>query len=304
MASGDTKTEALLNILGNGGTGDEYRGSGNTKTQNYILDAIDRINSLDPGGGGSGETTHKLSTDDYNYNMASGSATAPYDCVALWLLPAGVYEVPDNNVKAYCANTNLYRANKGTYICGGKGTNGTGIISLNAEHPSTGAYYAGRVYVDSPNGNPKGTIYLGALAQETGNSAMDAMSQKAVTDAINKVAMTTFFVDGNTYSPYDNYSNVPFYKDSALTTKANGLDYYNALKYGNVNIHFVVPGGDEDVISNPTSMILPPINAGSGMFSSTPRAWFVPSYTEQTVVEFGSLTPTDVDHFSIQYTTS
>lgn len=51
MASGDTKTEALLNILGNGGTGDEYRGSGNTKTQNYILDAIDRINALGPSGG-------------------------------------------------------------------------------------------------------------------------------------------------------------------------------------------------------------------------------------------------------------
>ena len=65
----------------------------------------------------------ELTLADYNYNMASGSTTEPYDCVALWLLPAGVYEVPDNNnVKAYYANTNAYRANKGTYICGGKGT--------------------------------------------------------------------------------------------------------------------------------------------------------------------------------------
>lgn len=46
MANGDTKTEALLNILGNGGTGDEYRGCCNTKTQQYILDAIDRINDI------------------------------------------------------------------------------------------------------------------------------------------------------------------------------------------------------------------------------------------------------------------
>ena len=46
MASGDTKTEALLNILGNGGSADEYRGCCNTKTQNYIIDAIDRINSI------------------------------------------------------------------------------------------------------------------------------------------------------------------------------------------------------------------------------------------------------------------
>ena len=34
MASGDTKTEALLNILGNGGSGDEYRGCCNTKISN------------------------------------------------------------------------------------------------------------------------------------------------------------------------------------------------------------------------------------------------------------------------------
>ena len=50
MASGDTKTEAMLNVLGNGGTGDEFRGCCNTKTQSYILDAIDRINAIQPGG--------------------------------------------------------------------------------------------------------------------------------------------------------------------------------------------------------------------------------------------------------------
>lgn len=46
MASGDTKTEALLNILGNGGDPTPYRGCCNTKTQQYILDAIDRIDSI------------------------------------------------------------------------------------------------------------------------------------------------------------------------------------------------------------------------------------------------------------------
>lgn len=51
MNSGDTKTEAMLNVLGNGGSGDQFRGCCNTKTQSYILDAIDRINNLDPGGG-------------------------------------------------------------------------------------------------------------------------------------------------------------------------------------------------------------------------------------------------------------
>ena len=50
MANGDTKTEAMLNVLGNGGSGDEFRGCCNTKTQSYILDAIDRINAIQPGG--------------------------------------------------------------------------------------------------------------------------------------------------------------------------------------------------------------------------------------------------------------
>lgn len=47
MASGDTKTEALLNILGNGGDASEYKGCCNTKTQNYILDAIDRVQNVE-----------------------------------------------------------------------------------------------------------------------------------------------------------------------------------------------------------------------------------------------------------------
>lgn len=47
MASGDTKTEALLNILGNGGDASEYQGCCNTKTQGYILDAINRVNNVE-----------------------------------------------------------------------------------------------------------------------------------------------------------------------------------------------------------------------------------------------------------------
>lgn len=56
MANGDTKTEQMLNVLGNGGSGDEFRGCCNTKTQSYILDAIDRINALDPSGGTNAKT--------------------------------------------------------------------------------------------------------------------------------------------------------------------------------------------------------------------------------------------------------
>lgn len=47
MASGDTKTEALLNVLGNGGSIEGITGCGNTKTQNYIIDAIGRIQHVE-----------------------------------------------------------------------------------------------------------------------------------------------------------------------------------------------------------------------------------------------------------------
>lgn len=45
MASGDTKTEALMNILENGGSIEGISGSGNTKFQDYIVDNILSIDS-------------------------------------------------------------------------------------------------------------------------------------------------------------------------------------------------------------------------------------------------------------------
>lgn len=47
MASGDTKTEALLNILGNGGSVEGITGCGNTKTQDYLVDAINRLQGIE-----------------------------------------------------------------------------------------------------------------------------------------------------------------------------------------------------------------------------------------------------------------
>lgn len=80
MASGDTKTEAMLNVLGNGGSGDEFRGCCNTKTQQYILDAIDRINNIQPGGSyeaGTGieiaDNTISVDTDTIQPKLTAGT---------------------------------------------------------------------------------------------------------------------------------------------------------------------------------------------------------------------------------------
>ena len=80
MASGDTKTEAMLNVLGNGGSGDEFRGCCNTKTQQYILDAIDRINRIQPGGSydaGTGieiaDNTISVDTDTIQPKLTAGT---------------------------------------------------------------------------------------------------------------------------------------------------------------------------------------------------------------------------------------
>lgn len=47
MGSGDTKTEQMVYVLGNGGNGNQFRGCCNTKEQAYLLDAIDRMNELE-----------------------------------------------------------------------------------------------------------------------------------------------------------------------------------------------------------------------------------------------------------------
>lgn len=145
MASGDTKTEALLNILGNGGDASQYKGCCNTKTQQYILDAIDRIDSLDPGGGSSinvvqttgtstedvmsqnavtealtnvaQSTIHELTRADYNWNFKANASTDQNDCISIGALPNGIYTIQDPNTEVlfsngYQSSLNIYNANK------------------------------------------------------------------------------------------------------------------------------------------------------------------------------------------------
>lgn len=82
MAKNDTKTENLLDILGNGGDASEYANrKANTKTQNYILDAIERIEEIEGGGGGGGGGTTNFNQltnrPKYNGSVMTGSTNIP-----------------------------------------------------------------------------------------------------------------------------------------------------------------------------------------------------------------------------------
>ena len=46
------------------------------------------------GGGGTDGKARILTADDYNWNSVSRSATAPFDSIAPWLLPSGLYYLP------------------------------------------------------------------------------------------------------------------------------------------------------------------------------------------------------------------
>lgn len=222
MANGDTKTEAMLNVLGNGGTGDEFRGCCNTKTQQYILDAIDRINSIQPGGGedfiGATSTTagvhglvpapaagdqdkvlkgdgtwaeisegggaKELTSDDFNWNLSLNSATEPYDCVALWLLEPGIYIDNDPNVyiALWSGPYGLTGVADGTFII-----NEENLYKHIIFHSSTlGGLreYLVRSDTGVRNGDMKEFLRDSNIVQTTGTSTTNIMSQKAVTDAL------------------------------------------------------------------------------------------------------------------------
>lgn len=133
MASGDTKTEALLNILGNGGTGDEFRGCCNTKTQNYILDAIDRINALDPSSGGAFKA---LSASDVTGKDPDGN-----DIIELWKLPSGIYTFDIGEDDGYYIVTNtLYDEEADIYFPSDWNFTGTGIVEISSADSDASFY--------------------------------------------------------------------------------------------------------------------------------------------------------------------
>lgn len=98
-----------------------------------------------------------LTEDDMNWNVGTQSATEPYNCVALWLLPPGAYQ-KDSNTGAvrYSKSGNVYEDE--VFIVGKKSTNGTPMLKLKAVKHSDGQgqfFYTSltSVFVDTNGGS-------------------------------------------------------------------------------------------------------------------------------------------------------
>lgn len=174
----------MLNVLGNGGSGDEFRGCCNTKTQQYILDAIDRINELDPGGGGEDEiefvdlTVTNIGTD--TITVTPNKTTAEVES----LVDDGktvVYRlVVPQTVGGFAA---------GTYLLQTVMASSVGIMASAVATPTPGDLVS-YVYAQATD-SASGTIYIEDLGgggvtpvQTTGTSTTDVMSQNAVSSMV------------------------------------------------------------------------------------------------------------------------
>lgn len=123
-----------------------------------------------------------LTEDDYNWNSRTGSATEPYDVIALWLLDDGLYKAPD--VAVYPVRDHIVSGNTGNLYLVSKveSNNRRGMVACFMGDSSV-LFSA----VDSGGMNYLESKFFRNVQQQTGSSTKDLMSQKAITDAINNV---------------------------------------------------------------------------------------------------------------------
>lgn len=131
---------------------------------------------------GGGFTT--LTTDDYNWNSSTGQTGTP-NCVALWLLPSGIYEGPaDSSIDVRPTRTQDYSMGAGfssyAIVKGYEGSNNRAIVTyFDGGNSSIVEYYS-----IGEDGTGYSTKNFPNVVQTTGTSTTNVMSQKAVTDAL------------------------------------------------------------------------------------------------------------------------
>lgn len=144
------------------------------------------------GGGGTAENVHEITVDDYNWNKTLGSATEPYDTVAMWLLEPGWYSKADGSTVSLTRHANpggIETISNGIFFVGE--TLGT---STNARVPYLFAYsgdkthwYQGFIRPDIGWEYDIGKLLSDSdisVVQTMGNSQTNVMSQNATTSMI------------------------------------------------------------------------------------------------------------------------
>jgi len=176
---------------------------------NSATEEFDFVGEISGGGGNPGEP-RILTEDDYNWNSTTRTNTAPYDSVALWLLPAGIYQIPSMSIRAWVADTGSGLAtgtNPCTVIVGRNGyyTRRVDILLVGSSSTTlaTGGEGLGYYMVQYNAGDGRVTSqtrYVGApveVVQTTGTGRTTVMSQKAVTDALSALEARVAALEGN-----------------------------------------------------------------------------------------------------------
>lgn len=246
MASGDTKTEALLNILGNGGDPTPYVGCGNTKTQNYILDAIGRVNGIEQEVEDLKNNPDVVDIVDTYADLQAYDTSSLTDKDIIRVLEDSTH----NNKSTYyrwTASTSSWvyigEAGGGVDVVQTTGTSTTSVMSQNATSSMVYAdpAYGTKIKIGASATNSAGNgIAIGSSAKSIG-SGSTVIGNSAKSDAINGIAIGSIATAG-TSATQQNAIAIGYYA-AATAKNAISLGGGTVSTQGVMSIGNVYPGG-------------------------------------------------------------
>ena len=138
----------------------------------------------DTAGGGSGGVA-ELTSADYNWNSTAGSATEPYDSVAIWLLDDGLYRYGSGVSIKVNKNTSIDNEG-GAILVTSEVIGSDNVKGWDSFEPGLSSMRMGSTYKMSGNAYaPTETVLKSSnIVQTTGVSSTSAMSQNAVTSMV------------------------------------------------------------------------------------------------------------------------
>lgn len=191
-----------------------------------------------------------LTSNDYNWNSTTHSATEPYNCVALWLLPSGMYNVATAPVAKYTNSgspgTEVFASAKDTYIIGQAGSFGRQVIQLVTSTTTTSGYSPFRAFCIAPSTGSFNS-YLDLTLYKTQNT-LGSLSTVAPLSAYQGQVLNTRIGDL-----------------SALTTtnKTSAVSAINELASGAVDVVQTIGSSTTKVMSQNAASEM--VYAGAGL---------------------------------------